>query len=85
MQADDEETVKRNWEQLKLKEKGSTGVLERGAYIAARALVKAMRIQEKARGAGFDWEEPAQVWEKVQEELARVWNRIRGRRPYRGP
>jgi XTP/dITP diphosphohydrolase len=68
-QADDEETVKRNWDQLKLKEKGNTGVLS-GVPASLPALVKAMRIQEKARGAGFDWEKPEQVWEKVQEELA---------------
>jgi XTP/dITP diphosphohydrolase len=69
VQADDEETVKRNWEQLKLKEKGNKGVLS-GVPTSLPALVKAMRIQEKARGAGFDWEKPEQVWEKVQEELA---------------
>ena len=69
VQADDEETVKRNWEQLKLREKGrATGVLS-GVPTSLPALVKAMRIQEKARGAGFDWEDPAQVWQKVQEEL----------------
>ena len=67
-QVRDEEDVKRNWEQLKLKEKGNTSVLG-GVPTSLPALVKAMRIQEKARGAGFDWEEPAQVWEKVQEEL----------------
>lgn len=69
VQADDEEAVKRNWEQLKLKEKGNAGVLA-GVPTSLPALVKAMRIQEKARGAGFDWEDPAQVWQKVQEELA---------------
>jgi XTP/dITP diphosphohydrolase len=68
VQVTDEEDVKRNWEQLKLKEKGNTSVLG-GVPVSLPALVKAMRIQEKARGAGFDWEEPAQVWEKVQEEL----------------
>ena len=69
VQADDEDTVKRNWEQLKLKERGTaTGVLS-GVPTSLPALVKAMRIQEKARGAGFDWEQPAQVWAKVQEEL----------------
>jgi XTP/dITP diphosphohydrolase len=67
-QVADEEDVKRNWEQLKLKEKGNTSVLG-GVPVSLPALVKAMRIQEKARGAGFDWEEPTQVWEKVQEEL----------------
>ena len=68
--ADDEETVKRNWEQLKLQEKGNTGGVLGGVPTSLPALVKAMRIQEKARGAGFDWQEPAQVWHKVQEELA---------------
>ncbi|MBC7448787.1 MAG: nucleoside triphosphate pyrophosphohydrolase [Hymenobacteraceae bacterium] len=63
-----EEDVKRNWEQLKLQEKGTTSVLG-GVPASLPALVKAMRIQEKARGAGFDWEERGQVWEKVQEEL----------------
>ena len=67
--ADDEAAVKRNWEQLKLQEKGNAGVLS-GVPTSLPALVKAMRIQEKARGAGFDWEDPAQVWQKVQEELA---------------
>ena len=69
MQADDEEAVKRNWEQLKLKEKGNTNGVLGGVPTSLPALVKAMRIQEKARGAGFDWEEPEQVWAKVQEEL----------------
>ncbi|WP_019948837.1 nucleoside triphosphate pyrophosphohydrolase [Hymenobacter aerophilus] len=69
VQADTEEDVKRNWEQLKLREKGNTSVLG-GVPASLPALVKAMRIQEKARGAGFDWEQPEQVWQKVQEELA---------------
>jgi XTP/dITP diphosphohydrolase len=69
-QADDEAAVKRNWEQLKLKEKGNTGGVLGGVPTSLPALVKAMRVQEKARGAGFDFEEPAQVWQKVQEELA---------------
>ncbi len=69
VQADDEETVKRNWEQLKLTEKGNTTGVLGGVPTSLPALVKAMRVQEKARGAGFDWEQPAQVWEKVQEEL----------------
>ncbi|MFT2009197.1 nucleoside triphosphate pyrophosphohydrolase [Pontibacter sp. 13R65] len=66
--ANTEEDVKKNWEQLKLKE-GNKSVLG-GVPSSLPALVKAMRIQEKARGAGFDWDERAQVWEKVQEELA---------------
>lgn len=63
----DEEEVKRNWEKLKLKE-GKTSVLE-GVPKSLPALVKASRIQDKVKGVGFDWEEPHQVWDKVQEEL----------------
>ncbi len=63
----DEEEVKQNWEKLKLKE-GKKSVLE-GVPKSLPALVKATRIQDKARGVGFDWEEPNQVWEKVEEEL----------------
>jgi MazG family protein len=66
--AEDEETVKKNWEQLKLKEKEGNSVLQ-GVPKSLPALVKAMRIQEKARGAGFDWEKKSQVWEKVEEEM----------------
>lgn len=62
-----EEDVKRNWENLKLKE-GKKSVLE-GVPNSLPALVKANRIQEKVAGVGFDWEQPEQVWEKVQEEL----------------
>jgi XTP/dITP diphosphohydrolase len=68
VQADTEEKVKQNWEQLKLKE-GNTSVLA-GVPASLPALVKAMRIQEKARSAGFDWEEKSQVWEKVEEEMS---------------
>ncbi|SNR77777.1 MULTISPECIES: nucleoside triphosphate pyrophosphohydrolase [Hymenobacter] len=68
VKAETEDDVKRNWEQLKLREKGTTSVLG-GVPVSLPALVKAMRVQEKARGAGFDWEKPEQVWEKVQEEL----------------
>jgi XTP/dITP diphosphohydrolase len=63
----DENDVKRNWEQIKLKE-GNTSVLG-GVPASLPALVKASRIQEKARGVGFDWEEKSQVWDKVEEEL----------------
>ena len=62
-----EEQVKQNWEKLKLKE-GKKSVLE-GVPRSLPALVKASRIQDKVKGVGFDWEEPHQVWEKVQEEL----------------
>jgi MazG family protein len=64
----DEEEVKQNWEKLKLKEKGNNSVLG-GVPTSLPALVKAMRIQEKARGVGFDWEKKEQVWEKVEEEM----------------
>lgn len=67
VKADTEEQVKQNWEQLKLKE-GNKSVLA-GVPGSLPALVKAMRIQEKARGAGFDWDEKSQVWEKVEEEM----------------
>lgn len=65
-----EEEVKRNWEQLKLKE-GKTSVLE-GVPKSLPAVVKASRIQEKVAGVGFDWEKPEQVFEKVEEELAEL-------------
>jgi XTP/dITP diphosphohydrolase len=68
----DEAEVKRNWEQLKLKE-GNKSVLE-GVPSSLPALIKASRIQEKARGVGFDWEEKAHVWEKVEEELQEFRN-----------
>lgn len=66
--AEDEETVKANWEKIKLKEKGNQSVLG-GVPKSLPALVKSMRIQEKARGVGFDWDNQDQVWEKVQEEM----------------
>lgn len=62
-----EEEVKQNWEKLKLKE-GKKSVLE-GVPRSLPAMVKAVRIQEKARGVGFDWDNSEQVWEKVKEEL----------------
>jgi len=64
----DDEEVKSNWEKLKLKE-GKTSVLQ-GVPKSLPAMVKAQRIQDKARGVGFDWENETQVWEKVQEELS---------------
>ncbi|MEZ4903211.1 MAG: nucleoside triphosphate pyrophosphohydrolase [Spirosomataceae bacterium] len=69
VQADTEEQVKQNWEQIKLKEGGGNKSVLGGVPTSLPALVKAMRIQEKARGAGFDWEEKQQVWEKVEEEM----------------
>jgi len=63
----DEEEVKKNWENLKLKA-GNKSVLE-GVPMSLPALVKASRIQDKVAGVGFDWEEPQQVIEKLKEEL----------------
>jgi XTP/dITP diphosphohydrolase len=68
--------VEENWEALKLKEKGRKRVLE-GVPVSMPALVKANRIQEKARGVGFDWEHKEQVWDKVSEELSELECEIR--------
>lgn len=67
VKVNNEEEVKANWEKLKLKE-GNKSVLA-GVPVSLPALVKASRIQEKARGVGFDWDNKQQVWDKVQEEL----------------
>ncbi|AMQ00128.1 Nucleoside triphosphate pyrophosphohydrolase [Pedobacter cryoconitis] len=72
VEVQDENDVKRNWEQIKLKE-GNKSVLG-GVPASLPALVKASRIQEKARGIGFDWENKTQVWEKVEEELQEFKN-----------
>jgi MazG family protein len=66
VQVNDEEDVKRNWEKLKLKE-GKTSVLG-GVPKALPSMVKAMRLQEKAKQVGFEWDTREQVWEKVEEE-----------------
>ncbi|HIC30925.1 MAG TPA: nucleoside triphosphate pyrophosphohydrolase, partial [Flavobacteriaceae bacterium] len=68
VKVENEDDVKRNWENLKLKE-GKKSVLE-GVPNSLPALVKANRIQDKVAGVGFDWEQPEQVWEKVEEELS---------------
>jgi XTP/dITP diphosphohydrolase len=72
--AQDEETVKQNWEKLKLKE-GKKSVLE-GVPKSLPALVKASRIQDKVKGVGFDWEESHQVWDKVKEELSELQEEV---------
>jgi XTP/dITP diphosphohydrolase len=64
---DNSENVKKNWEELKIKE-GNHSVLG-GVPSALPALIKANRIQEKVRAVGFDWDKREQVWEKVEEEL----------------
>jgi XTP/dITP diphosphohydrolase len=65
--AEDEEAVKKNWEQLKRKEKDGNKTILSG--VPKSAMVKAMRIQEKARAVGFDWDDKSQVWMKVEEEM----------------
>ena len=67
VQADDEETVKKNWEQLKLQE-GKKSVLG-GVPKSLPAMVKAYRMQEKTAQVGFEWDNKEQVWEKVEEEI----------------
>ena len=75
VEVNNEEEVKQNWEKLKLKE-GKNSVLE-GVPKSLPALVKANRIQDKVSGVGFDWEEPHQVWDKVQEELSELNEEIK--------
>lgn len=72
---DNEDDVKRNWENIKLKE-GKKSVLE-GVPNSLPALVKANRIQEKVAGVGFDWEHPEQVFEKLQEELGELQEEVK--------
>jgi XTP/dITP diphosphohydrolase len=67
VQVKDDEEVKQNWEDIKLKE-GNGSTLS-GVPKSLPSLIKAIRIQEKARGAGFDWDHSEQVWDKLQEEL----------------
>ena len=69
-EANTSEKVMENWEMLKLKEKGGNKTVLSGVPAGLPALIKAHRIQDKARSAGFDWDERSQVWEKVQEEIA---------------
>ena len=69
VEANNSETVMQNWETLKLKEKGGNKSVLSGVPVSLPALIKAHRIQDKARSVGFDWEEREQVWGKVQEEI----------------
>lgn len=72
--ANTDEQVKSNWEKIKLKE-GNKSALS-GVPNSLPAMIKAYRIQEKARGVGFDWEKPHQVWDKVQEELSELKHEV---------
>ncbi|MFN7830398.1 MAG: nucleoside triphosphate pyrophosphohydrolase [Bacteroidota bacterium] len=74
-----EEEVKRNWEQLKLKE-GKKSLLE-GVPASLPAMVKAYRMQEKTKQVGFEWENAEQVWEKVEEEIGELRENIAGNAP----
>ncbi|MDY3090923.1 MAG: nucleoside triphosphate pyrophosphohydrolase [Porphyromonas sp.] len=71
-EADDSDSVVRNWEQLKQKEKGGNKTALSGVPSSLPSMIKAYRIQDKARGLGFDWEERREVWAKVREELAEL-------------
>lgn len=66
---DNAEQVLQNWEAIKLKEKGGNKTVLEGVPSSLPSIVKAHRIQDKARNVGFDWEERTQVWDKVQEEF----------------
>lgn len=68
-EADNSNQVEKNWEELKLKEKGGNRTVLQGVPASLPALIKAYRIQDKARNVGFDWEQKEQVWHKVEEEL----------------
>ncbi|MDE6447596.1 MAG: nucleoside triphosphate pyrophosphohydrolase [Muribaculaceae bacterium] len=72
VKVDNTDQVLENWEQIKLREKGGNKTVLGGVPKALPALIKANRIQEKVRNVGFDWEQPAQVWDKVAEEIAEV-------------
>ena len=69
VEANNAKTVEQNWEQLKLKEKDGNKTVLSGVPATLPAMIKAHRIQDKARSVGFDWEEREQVWDKVQEEI----------------
>lgn len=75
VKVENEKQVKENWEKIKLKE-GNKSVLQ-GVPKSLPALIKASRIQDKVAGVGFDWEEPSQVFEKVQEELSELQEEVK--------
>jgi len=81
VQVKDEEEVKQNWEKLKLKE-GKKSVLS-GVPLALPAVVKATRLQEKARQVGFEWDNRDQVWEKVEEETQELHEAVAANDPHK--
>ena len=70
--------VTEKWEQLKLKEKDGNKSVLAGVPDALPSLIKAYRVQDKARNVGFDWEERGQVWDKVKEEIAEFEAEVEG-------
>ena len=81
VKADTAGQVSENWEQLKLKEKDGNKSVLSGVPAALPSLIKAYRIQDKARNVGFDWEEKSQVWDKVFEEFGELKNEIENMNP----
>ncbi|HEY8898781.1 MAG TPA: nucleoside triphosphate pyrophosphohydrolase [Niastella sp.] len=81
VQVKDEEEVKQNWEKLKLKE-GKKSVLS-GVPVSLPAVVKATRLQEKARQVGFEWDNRDQVWDKVNEETEELHEAVAANDPHR--
>jgi XTP/dITP diphosphohydrolase len=77
----DEEEVKQNWEKLKLKE-GKKSVLS-GVPLSLPAVVKATRLQEKAKQVGFEWDNREQVWEKVEEETRELHEAVAANEQHR--
>ena len=75
--ADTSKKVEQNWEQLKLKERGGNKTVLDGVPASLPSIIKAQRIQEKARNVGFDWEKREQVWDKVEEELAELKHEVK--------
>ena len=69
VKAETAEKVLENWEQIKLKEKDGNKTVLSGVPAALPSLIKAYRIQDKARNVGFDWEDKRDVWKKVREEM----------------
>ncbi|MEN8122554.1 MAG: nucleoside triphosphate pyrophosphohydrolase [Bacteroidota bacterium] len=76
VKVENSEEVADNWEELKLKEKGGNSCVLCGLPNGLPAMIKANRIQEKARGVGFDWEKKEQVWDKINEELSELKDEI---------
>ena len=75
-QAETAGKVEQSWEQLKLKEKGGNKTVLEGVPTSLPSVVKAHRIQDKARNVGFDWEQRDQVWDKVHEEFTELKTEI---------